>query len=378
MLSLVTILVSVLSLQAGARLDAASTVFVQARENGQGVLRGRGTECFLVTPAHVVQGATGPLRVTGERSVHTSAQPERAFAGDIAVLRIETPGALTCPDWPPVTGLDALLGGRDVGTLSVREADGSRTLMAVNFTGIDEELIFVRPARASDQITKTMSGSALLVDGRIVGMLLSVDDGVGQVYQLDDVMRVSAEFFAPAARAPAAASLAGQYNFGGMIVTIQSTPAGLQYIQPGAPVHALVAGAEGQFTSPTIPGGMLEFRRDANGALDALYLKVQQTVVHGPRVEGAPPDAATLRSLVGTYYITDAVSVTVALRGDGVLTYRATPDPVDSILIPARGLHFAFQGNAFVSTVFHRDSAGRVTHMVVAVADTTIVATKRP
>jgi hypothetical protein len=367
-----------LSAQAGARLDAASTVFVQARESGQGVLRGRGNECFVVTPAHVVQGATGSVRVTGERSVQASAVLQRAFAGDIAALRVETPGTLSCPDWTPVTGLDALLGGRDAGTLSVREADGSRTLMSVGFTAIDDELIFVRPVRANDQISRSMSGSALLVDGRIVGILLSVEDGAGQVYQIDDIMRVSAEFFAPAAKVPAAAaSLAGQYNFGGMIVTIQATPAGLQYIQPGAPVHLLVAGAEGQFTSPTIPGGTLEFRRDANGALDALYLKLQQGVAHGPRVEGAPPDAATLRSLVGTYYINDAVSVTVALRGDGVLTYRATPDPVDWVLIPARGLHFAFQGNAVVSTVFHRDASGRITHMVVSAADTTVVATRR-
>jgi hypothetical protein len=199
------------------------------------------------------------------------------------------------------------------------------------------------------------------------------------VYQIDDIMRVSSEFFAATTK-PGPTSIsayAGQYNFAGAVVTIQEAANGLRYIQAGNPVHSLVAGADGRFISATLPGSTIEFRRDDSGAVDAMYLAFPQGMIHGPRVEGPAPDPATLRSLAGTYYINDAVSVTVALRSDGVLTYRATPDLVDSILLPARGLHFAFRDNPWVSAVFHRDAAGGVSHIVIYAADTSVVARRR-
>lgn len=139
MLGLTVALLALLAPQA-PRLDASASVFVQAREAGQGLLRGRGSECFVVTPAHVIDKVVGTVRVTGERSAQASSSVERSFAGDVAVLRVTTGNTLTCPEWPTVD-MTALLTGRDSGTLSMREANGSRTLMPVSFTALDEELI---------------------------------------------------------------------------------------------------------------------------------------------------------------------------------------------------------------------------------------------
>ncbi len=359
-----------------ARPAGEAGVYIQARQTGQGVLRGRGAECFVVTPYHVVEGATGAVRVVGGRSSQAKAEVLRQLPGDLAILRVDTAGALPCADWAPPEDLSALLRGQSAGTLSMREADGSQTLMPVTFRGIDDEMIFVRPTRPDDQISKSMSGGSLLVNGVVVGMLLSVDGGVGQVYQMDDIMRVSAEFFSPVTLRSGDAQFVGEYNLGGAMVKIQSSPAGLQYIQAGNPVHTLVSSGGRRYTSATIPGVTLEFRLDDAGDVDALYLILPQAVVHGARVDGPPPDAATLALLAGTYDLTPTVSVAISVR-DGRLIYRATGDPKDYGLMPARGLHFAFEGNALVSIRFHWSANKQISHFVLYPGDASIVGTRR-
>ena len=84
----------------------------------------------------------------------------------------------------------------------------------------------------------------------------------------------------------------------------------------------------------------------------------------------------TLALLAGTYDLTPVVSATVSLR-DGKLIYRATGDPKDSPLTPARGLHFAFDGNALVSVTFHRGPTKQISHFVLYVGDASVVGTRR-
>jgi hypothetical protein len=361
---------------AQSRPDADVGVHIQARQTGQGVLRARGTECFVVTPYHVVDGSTQPARVTGGRLSQGKAELVRQLPGDMAILRVDAGGNLPCPEWAAADDLQTVLRGQSGGTLSVREADGSQTLMPVTFRGLDDEAIFVRPARADDQITKSMSGGSLLVNGVVVGMLLSVTDGVGYVYQIDDIMRVSAGFFARTTARAGDATFVGEYNLGGAIVKIQPGAAGLQYIQAGNPVHTLVSAGERRFTSPTIPGVTIEFRLDDAGEVDALYLLLPQAVVHGARIDGPAPDASTLALLAGTYDLSPTVAATVTFR-DGKLIYRATGDAKDYTLTPARGLHFAFEGNALASIRFHRDANRQVSHVVIYAADASFVGTRR-
>ena len=378
MLALPTMLTMSLMLAAAqsGKPDGEAGVHIQARQTGQGMLRGRGAECFVVAPYHVVEGSTGAVRVVGGRSSQAKAEVSRQLPGDLAILRVEAAGALPCADWAPPENLSALLRGQSAGTLSMREGDGSQTLMPVTFRGIDDEMIFVRPTRPDDQISKSMSGGSLLVNGVVVGMLLSVDAGVGNVYQIDDIMRVSAEFFSPVTSRSGDALFVGEYNLGGAMVRIQSSPAGLQYIQAGNPVHTLVPAGGRRYTSATIPGATVEFRLDDAGDVDSLYLLMPQAVVHAARVDGPAPDAATLALLAGTYDLTPIVAAAVSVR-DGKLIYRATGDPKDSVLLPARGLHFAFEGNALVSIRFHRSANRQISHFVIYVADASVVGTRR-
>ena len=359
-----------------AKPDGEAGVHVQAGQAGQGMLRGRGTECFVVTPYHVVEGSSEAVRVVGVRSSQARAEVVRQLPGDLAILRVEGVGGLPCAEWTPPEDLPGLLRGQGAGTLSMREADGSQTLLPVTFRGIDDEAIFVRPSRPDDQISKSMSGGSLLVNGVVVGMLLSVDAGVGYVYQIDDMMRVSAGFFSRVTSPSGDAQFVGEYNLGGAVVKIQSSPMGLQYIQAGNPVHTLVSSGERRYTSATIPGASLEFRLDDAGDVDALYLILPQAVVHGARVDGPAPDAATLALLAGTYDLTPTVSAAVSVRG-GKLIYRVTGDPKDYGLLPARGLHFAFEGNALVSIRFYRSANKQISHFVLYAGDASVVGTRR-
>ena len=125
-----------------------------------------------------------------------------------------------------------------------------------------------------------------------------------------------------------------------------------------------------------MPGVSLEFRLDDANKVDALYLSMPQVVVHGVRIEGSAPDAATLGELAGNYDLTPIVAATVSVR-DGKLIYRVTNDPRDYVLMPARDLHFAFEGTALASIKFHRSADGPASHFVLYAGDTNIVGMRR-
>ena len=174
----------------------AQEVYVNAGDIGQGVLRARLTECFVITPNHVVAKALDAIEIAGAAGMKRTAKLQTLFEPDFAILRVENPEGLECEAWLPPTNYDAMLKTQSAGYLSIREAEGSRTRMQVTFRSITENEILVRPTLASDQIRKSMSGASLLVNGALVGILLQRnEDGDGVVYQLDDIMRISEPWF---------------------------------------------------------------------------------------------------------------------------------------------------------------------------------------
>src|SRR5688572_4885625 len=171
-------------------------VFIQAAESGQGVLRARGSDCFVLTPLHVIGTTLGTIRVVGDQATEGKAELLREFPGDLALLRLIDRGSLRCDEWPPLSGFGAMLQTQTGGHLTTREPDGSRTLMQVGFRGMDAQRVFVRPSTTGDQLLKGMSGASLVINGALAGMLMSVENGDGNVLRLDDIMRLSDSFFA--------------------------------------------------------------------------------------------------------------------------------------------------------------------------------------
>src|SRR5688572_15842083 len=137
---------------APASVASAQGVFIQSTETGHGILRSRGTECFVLTPLHVIGNALGPVRVIGERATEGKAELFREFPGDLALLRVTEQGTLRCEPWPPATNVSITLQSQAGGHLTTREPDGSRTLMPVMFRSIDVDRVFVRPTVAGDQL----------------------------------------------------------------------------------------------------------------------------------------------------------------------------------------------------------------------------------
>ena len=112
-----------------------------------------------------------------------------------------------------------------------------------------------------------------------------------------------------------------------------------------------------------MPGVTAEFKMDEAGQVDLLSMKVAQVTGLGPRVQGPAPSASALAALVGKYSITSNITATLSLR-DGKLVYSVSNAPKDLVLIPARDLHFTFEGNGFFSIRFHRDPSGSIGHFV--------------
>ena len=180
----------------------AQTVWIEGAEEGQGVLRARGNECFVITPYHVVKDTLGDVTIVGPQATRTTAELVRSFPSDLAVLRIKDARSLSCDEWLPLDNFDAMLKTQAGGFLLITERTGGRTRLQVTFAAHDEERIFVRPSPGARQIEQTMSGALLLINGAPGGILLqkSNDEGTGEIYQIDDVMRLTQPFFAVATK----------------------------------------------------------------------------------------------------------------------------------------------------------------------------------
>src|SRR5687767_14094787 len=164
----------------------AQGVWIEAAEEGQGILRARGNECFVITAYHVVKDTAGEITVVGAQSARTTAEFVRSFPPDLAVLRVKDARSLRCDEWLPLENFDAMLKTQAAGLLMTVERNGSRTRLALTFPRLDEERVYVSPAEPTRQISQTMSGAELIVNGALAGILLQKDAaGLGEVYQVD-------------------------------------------------------------------------------------------------------------------------------------------------------------------------------------------------
>ena len=110
---------------AAPALAATPPVFVEARENGQGLLRERNGECFVVTPEHVVAGSEEITVVAPGGSMR--ARMDTTFGADVAVRsRVVDRGRFGCGHaWDEGADLDALLTDATDGVLVTTTQTGA-------------------------------------------------------------------------------------------------------------------------------------------------------------------------------------------------------------------------------------------------------------
>ncbi|MDR3630670.1 MAG: hypothetical protein P4L42_10060 [Desulfocapsaceae bacterium] len=182
-----------------AQASFSSDAYIKVDDNelGQGILRQRGIECLLITPAHVVENAL-KVDVTVADKTKYPAEIMELFPGDISVLRIKGDESSPCShaSWSNTSNLNALLEKENQGELRTMLADGSIRITPVDIVGYDKyRNINVRPTHQSDAILKGESGSLLYIAGQLSGMLLSVKDGIGNVIRQDVLANTLALFF---------------------------------------------------------------------------------------------------------------------------------------------------------------------------------------
>jgi hypothetical protein len=186
----------------------ASDIYLKVDDNefGQGLLRPRGNECLIITPAHVVENGFAIEATTAEQ-MRYPAEVLELFPGDISVVRLKTDAPITCrrPAWPDHSNLNRLLATEKEGELQTMLADGSIRKTPVKIVGYDQyRNISIRPLNGEDALAKGFSGSPLFIGGQCAGMLLSIDNTIGRVIRQDALASTLALFFADSGAASTA------------------------------------------------------------------------------------------------------------------------------------------------------------------------------
>lgn len=203
-----TMLLAFFLLGAATAVQAQEGVYIRAAQEGQGILRARGTDCFVVVPAHVVANSRG-VEATGAGARRSTGRLAKTREPDLALVQLDAAGELTCDEWLPVDNLDAMLENARYGHLKMRRFDGSTRAIPVLLGQQNGQYVTVRPAEPDNPdhaLRQTMSGATLVVNNAPVGLLMRLDKDLtsGLVHQLDDIMRITQPDFPDAVQAPPA------------------------------------------------------------------------------------------------------------------------------------------------------------------------------
>lgn len=170
----------------------AGIVHVQVQQRagmefGAGYTVGRGKDCFIVTPFHVVQFAPADsITVTdmkGSRAKARLVKGSEEF--DAALLQVADAAALDCPaEWTDGGNAVAAIGAAPF--LVARKVDDNGRVMQTRFfaASTSRELVELQPFGPTDELREGDSGSSLYAGDQLVGMIISVDTESAQAVAL--------------------------------------------------------------------------------------------------------------------------------------------------------------------------------------------------
>ena len=186
-----------------------STVFVQADQFGGGILKTRGTECFVIAPNHVLRNEKdptedylGPVTIYGEGSVISRVEKLKHFIGDLAVLKFTGDVNQNCVAWKVDRDIEKVIATVTSARLEIREATGELTIIPVTIGVSGDQFISISPINDNDSFEQGMSGSSLFTEYKgkkvYLGMLQTVEDGsVGDVLKASVMEDIMSDFFDP-------------------------------------------------------------------------------------------------------------------------------------------------------------------------------------
>lgn len=162
---------------------SAGIVHIQVKQRagtefGAGYTVGRGSDCFVVTPFHVVQFASADaITITDAKGSAAKARLLKGSAEfDAALLQVEVPHTLDCPaDWSDGANAAAAVGSAPF--LIARKVDDNGRVMQTRFfaASTSREQIELQPFGPNDELREGDSGSALYAGDALVGLIVAVD-----------------------------------------------------------------------------------------------------------------------------------------------------------------------------------------------------------
>ena len=170
-------------------------VFVQASSNGRGVLRARGTQCFAITPNHVVGLDASTIRLIAPDARTATGGLVQRFS-DLAAVEVIGLEEEACAEWTFPDGLPELIASAVDATIVGLTEVGTEELVPVKIVGRSNRSFRVRPENSADKIIQGFSGSAVYIHGALAGIVTDVfPDGSGGVYRIDRAEESMGYFF---------------------------------------------------------------------------------------------------------------------------------------------------------------------------------------
>lgn len=181
-------------LAAPAEQALVTTQDAAALEIGQAFLAHYGPQCYAIMPTHVVHEAARPaLLREGLPALLGETHEAADLGGDVGVAKVSGAIANQCGSGALTVqrSIDRLVQQGRLGTLRSVNGDGTIAQLAVAIVDDDGRgTLRVQPTHPDNPIRKGLSGSLLMIDGVMAGMLLSVDAryGIGKVARIDSLM----------------------------------------------------------------------------------------------------------------------------------------------------------------------------------------------
>lgn len=187
---------------APALAQVAPVAIKVGEEMGSGYAVKRGAECIVITAAHVVKAAEFGDAIGLFDDTGAAAPGSKIVfsddAIDLAVLRVSPPAAFNCSGgWQDGAGVQDALRGASQGSLpmqvlTLREG-GLSDIVPVSFAGNSGPQKF-RVRSTGDTIAQGQSGSVLVSNGKVLGIVQTTADGVTTILRQDQIHLLAKTF----------------------------------------------------------------------------------------------------------------------------------------------------------------------------------------
>jgi len=176
----------------GASTVSALPVHIQVDrgggpEYGAGFSVGKESECFIVTPFHVIEGADGEdITITDAKGRRANATVVKAIQDfDAALLKVTGQVTIDCPaDWDDGGNSSNDIEGASFLISKKVNSNGRTEQNRLFVSGISAEIIDLEPFDDRNKLQEGDSGSSIYAGQRLVGMVTSVETATGAITAL--------------------------------------------------------------------------------------------------------------------------------------------------------------------------------------------------